>query len=112
MPVLSSSSPPDSHGAGSGSSDTWTQRIGAVAERSPAASSSSIAPTRSRTVSIGLTSDQRARRGQHGPQHLLDLGELLAVGDQRRGQLDDGIAAIVRSTDQAVLVELAREEPA
>src|SRR5207302_7549506 len=41
-----------------------------------------------------------------------DLVELLLAGDQRRGELDDRIAAVVGAADQAAPVELAGEEPA
>ena len=69
-PVVISSSPPSSHGVGSGSSDTCTQRI-AFRHPAPAASSSSR-PGRfaiSRTVSMGLgraakTLPLRARRSK------------------------------------------------
>ena len=53
-PVVISSSPPSSHGVGSGSSETWTQRIGLSLPSEPAVSSSPR-PGRSamsRTVSM------------------------------------------------------------
>src|SRR5579863_7507164 len=112
MPVLSSSSPPESHGVGSSSSDTWTQRIGAPPPRVPAAISSSRAPARSSTVSIARGSESLVRSGEHGAQHLLDLLELLAVADQRRGELNHRVAAVIGAADQAVLIESAREEAA
>src|SRR6266550_5562676 len=49
---------------------------------------------------------------QHWAEHRLDLLELLGVADQRRRQLDHGVAAVVRTTDQAAPVQLAREEAA
>ena len=52
IPVVSSSSPPDSQGVGSGSSEMCTQRTGASAPSSPVASSSPISDTSPRTVSI------------------------------------------------------------
>jgi hypothetical protein len=45
-------------------------------------------------------------------QDRLDLLELLGAGDQRRRQLHDRIAAIVRPADEAAPVELSGEEPA
>ncbi len=45
-------------------------------------------------------------------QDVVDLFELLGVGDQRRRQLDDRVAAVVGAADQAALVELAGEEAA
>ena len=54
-PVVSSSSPPDSHGVGSGSSVMWTQRTGVAAAGCPAASSSPSPSTRLPTVSIRAT---------------------------------------------------------
>jgi hypothetical protein len=53
-PVVISSSPPSSHGVGSGSSETWTQRITLAAPPAPAASSSPRpgSAAMSRTVSI------------------------------------------------------------
>ena len=71
---VSSSSPPDSHGAGSSSSETWTQRIGAPAARSPATSSSSSVPTRSLTLS--------SRRS--GRTHRLALAGLSARAERSR----------------------------
>src|SRR3954467_6513931 len=46
------------------------------------------------------------------PQDRLDLVELLRVCDQRRRELHDGVTAVVRAADQALAVELARQEPA
>ena len=63
MPVVSSTSPPDSHGVGSSSSEMWTQRTGRSRPRSPASRRTS----RSRS---------RSRDGQH----LLERPSRLAVG--------------------------------
>jgi len=52
MPVVRSSSPPDSHRVGSSSSEMCTQRIGRSSPAAPAASSSPQSPTSSATVSI------------------------------------------------------------
>ena len=49
---------------------------------------------------------------QHRPQHVVDLVELLGVADQRRRELDHGVAAIVGAADQPAAVELAGEEAA
>src|SRR5205814_1686114 len=46
------------------------------------------------------------------PEDRVDLLELLRVGDQRRRELDDGIAAVVGAADQPAPVELAGEEAA
>src|SRR3954447_23076355 len=109
MPVVSSSSPPDSHGVGSGSSEMWTQRTGASAPSSPVASSSPISDASPRTVSIGsVTHDPVPRLRQHLAQDAIDDRELLAVRDERRRELDNGIAAVVGAADQAVFEELAR----
>src|SRR3954454_16348645 len=113
MPVVSSSSPPDSHGVGSGSSEMWTRRTGASALSSPVASSSPISAASPRTVSIGsVTHDPVPRLGQHLAQDTVDDLELLGVRYERRGELDDRVAAVVRAADQAVLEELARHEAA
>src|SRR5215218_10393326 len=113
MPVVSRSSPPDSHGVGSCSSEMCTQRTGASAPSSPAASSSPISDASPRTVSIGsVADDPLPRLGQHLAQDTVDDFELLAVRYQRRRELDDGVAAIVRAADQPVLEELARHEAA
>ena len=45
-------------------------------------------------------------------EHVVDLFELLGVGDQRRRQLDHRVAAVVGAADQPALVELAGEEAA
>ena len=52
IPVVSSSSPPDSHGVGSSSSVQCTQRTGASADASPAHSVSPDSASTSATVSI------------------------------------------------------------
>ena len=56
--------------------------------------------------------DPLPRLAQHGAQDRLDLRELLGARDQRRGQLDDRVAAVVGAADQAAVVELAGEEAA
>src|SRR5215210_9545901 len=111
MPVVSSSSPPDSHGVGSGSSEMCTQRTGASAPSSPVASSSPISDASPRTVSMGsVAHDPVPRLGEHLAQDPVDDLELLAVRYERRGELDDWVAAVVRAADQPVLEELARHE--
>src|SRR5919108_1188007 len=143
IPVVSSSSPPDSHGVGSSSSEMWTQRIGRSAPCFPAASSRPHSDTRLPTVSIAALQcatngeERGARRGrprrpptafrllesrlrphlprcllEHRPQHRLHFLELLGVADQRRRELDHGVAAIVRPADESPAEELAREESA
>ena len=49
---------------------------------------------------------------EHLAQDAVDDLELLAVRDERRRELDDGVAAIVRAADQPVLEELAGHEAA
>src|SRR4051794_9716928 len=113
MPVVSSSSPPESHGVGSGSSEMWTQRTGASAACSPAASSRPIPSTRPRTVSMGSVVHHAIPGfAEHRTQDRLDVAELLAVRHERRGELDDGVAAVVGAADQPAAVELAGHEPA
>src|SRR6185503_6716968 len=121
-PVVRSSSPPESHGVGSGSSLMWTQRIGASPEGRPAISSSPTSSSSPWTLSMLPPSSRlgalvRARhpvRGcsQHLAQHRLDLVELALAGDQRRRELHDRVATIVRAADEPVAVELTGEESA
>ena len=125
-PVVRISSPPDSHGVGSGSSVMCTQRTGASAASSPLASSSPISSTRVRSVSIA-----RRRPCCLGPARLscaaiFSEASVSTVaqdarrsprtarvsGDQRRRELDHRVAAVVGAADQAVLVQRAREEAA
>ena len=114
MPVVSISSPPESHGVGSSSSEMWTQRTGASAAAAPAASS------RLELVDQALDGEHLAPSApgppaglvEHRAQDVVDLVELLAVGDQRRSELDDRVAAVVGAADQAPAIELAREEAA
>ena len=49
---------------------------------------------------------------EDGAQHALDLLELLGPRDERRGELDDRVAAVVGAADQAALEQLGREEAA
>src|SRR6188474_3148658 len=107
MPVVSRSSPPDSHGVGSGSSEMCTQRTGASAPSSPVASSSPISDASPRTVSMGsVANDPLPRLGEHLAQDAIDDFELLAVRNQRRRELDDGFAAVVGAANEASLEEL------
>src|SRR4051794_32490716 len=113
MPVVRISSPPESHGVGSGSSDAWTQRIGAPAPSRPATRSSPISSIRPWTVSIVLVvNDFVPRLRQDGAQDAVDLLELRGVSDQRGRELDDGVAAVVGAADQPVLVQRAGQEAA
>src|SRR5947208_695510 len=104
MPVVSSSSPPDSHGVGSGSSEMCTQRTGVSSCSSPASSLTSRSPMSSRTESISPTSASYVhtlgRLGQDWPQDRFDLLELRRPADERRRELDDRIAAIVGAADE------------
>src|SRR5215203_353230 len=97
MPVVSRSSPPDSHGVGSGSSEMCTQRTGASALAPPVVSSSPISDTSPRTVSMGsgariatsairpdTADDPVPSFGEHLAQDPVDDFEFLAVRDQRR----------------------------
>src|SRR3954451_20692542 len=111
-PVVSSSSPPDSHGVGSSSSEMCTQRTGTSRFASPASTSTSRSPSTSRTVSTPAPSavQHPARRLlEDGPQDRFHLLELVGPGDQRRRELEDGVAAVVGAADQAALEELARQ---
>src|ERR1044072_3255683 len=90
MPVVSISSPPDSQGGGSSSSEMWIQRRGASGDSPPAAPPRPPSSSRLCTVSIGppRLGDALPGVGKYPPQHVVDLFELLRVGDQRRRQLD------------------------
>src|SRR5436190_15371922 len=115
MPVVRSSSPPDSHGVGSMSSLMCTHRIGASAASLPVSSSSSVSSSSACSVNIrrsSLGDDPVPGLRERRPENRLDLVELLGVRDQRRGQLHDRVAAVVRAADQALPEELAREEAA
>src|SRR5690348_509249 len=115
MPVVSSSSPPDSHGVGSSSSVMCTQRTGASAASSPVSSSRSMSWTSRWTVSnssLLVLDDPLPRLCEHRAHHRLDLRELLRTRDERRGELDHRVATVVGAADQPALVELAGEEPA
>src|SRR4051794_6352039 len=112
----------------------WTQRTGAAAALAPAASSRSSSSSRLWTVSTWLLADDsflsRSSRaavpapsgrapvhlvpglGEDAVEDVVDLFELLGVGDQRRRQLHHRVAAIVGAADQTALVELAGEEAA
>src|SRR5215212_1786178 len=96
MLVVRSSSPPDSQGVGSSSSEMCTHRIGRSAPSPPAISSRPQSETRLATVSIvtALLVEPLPGLGQHGPQDVLDLLELLRVADQRWSELDHRIAPI------------------
>src|SRR4051812_46609083 len=110
MPVVSSSSPPDSHGVGSTSSEMCTQRTGFSAPAAPATRRRSSSETRSPRVSMALGEPQLARRAlERGAQDRLHLRELLRTGDERRRELHDGVAAVVGAADQPAAEELARE---
>ena len=115
-PVVSSSSPPDSHGVGSRELGDVHPADGRVERRSsPASRRTSRSAKTSRTVSIGAPASAAASvhpaRGllEHGPQDGLDLLELLGAGDQRRRELDDRVAAVVGAADQPAAEQLAAE---
>src|SRR4051812_12880165 len=99
-----------------------TQRTGLPAPAEPATSSSPQSSSRLPTVSTkpsevpaharaaGAVAPEAAlhalrRLRQNRPEHRLDLAEVLAVGDQRRRELDHRIAAIVRAADQPAPVQ-------
>ena len=46
------------------------------------------------------------QRGTDDVDHLAEDG---AVGDERRGDLDDGLAAVIEPRDQAALLQLGRQ---
>src|SRR4051812_17759048 len=116
MPVVSSSSPPESHAVGSASSEMCTHRTGASAASSPATSSSPRSRASSRTVSIRPRSSSALHLLpgllERRAQDRLDLGEVLGAGDERRAERDDGVAAVVGAADQAAAEQLARQEAA
>src|SRR4051794_26455167 len=105
MPVVSSTSPPESHGVGSGSSEMCTQRTGASAWASPASTGKPRSPTSPRTVSTTeelLAGVQHPLRRllQDGAQDRLDLLEVGGTRDERGRQLDDRVAAVVGAADE------------
>ncbi len=118
MPVVSSTSPPESHGVGSINSVMCTQRTGISNPHSPASTLTSSPQSRSPTVSTARSSSPSQHLhplpglGQHRAQDGLDLRELLRAGDQRRRELDHRIPAIIGAADQPAAVELAGEEAA
>src|SRR5215217_8799604 len=116
MPVVSSSSPPETQGVGSSSSEMWTQRTAFSRPASPATTRTSRSRIRSPRASIpsGSAAQVEAVAGllEHRSQHGVDLVELLRARDQRRGQLDHRVAAVVGAADQAVLVDLGGQEAA
>src|SRR4051795_8719986 len=113
-PVVRRISPPESQGVGSVSSEMCTQRTGTSRFASPLSSRTSRSRISSRTESTGRLQELHLPRGllEHRPQHALDLREVLLGGDERRGELDDRVAAVVGAADQAAAEQLAREEPA
>src|SRR3954469_197818 len=56
--------------------------------------------------------DALPRLGEYLTEDSDDLTELLLAGDERRRDLDDGVAAVVRAADQPLLEEPRREEAA
>src|SRR5947209_1873103 len=114
MPVVSSTSPPDSQGVGSASSQMCTQRTGSSSAPAPASSRMSRPSSRSATVSTRSPDDLHAlaRLGQHTAEDLLDLRELLRSGDQRGRELDHRVAAVVGPADEPPPVQLAGQETA
>src|SRR5262249_54464904 len=99
-------------------SEMCTQRTGTSRFASPARTSTSRSPRTSRTVSMALRAARLAlehpARGllEDRAQDGLHLRELLRAGDQRRRELDDRVAAVVRAADEAAAEELARQVPA
>src|SRR3954451_4326288 len=115
LPVVSPSSPPDSHGVGSISSVMCTQRTGASAASSPVSSSRSMSWTSRWTVSTArllVLDDLLPGLGEHRADDRLDLGELLRARDERRRELNHRVATVVGAADEPPLVQLAREEAA
>src|SRR3954452_21271622 len=116
MPVVSSSSPPDSPGVGSSSSELWTQRTAFSSPRSPATTRTSRSRIRSPSASMpaGSAAQVETVAGllEHGPQHGVDLLELLGSRDERGRELDDRVAAVVGAADQPAAEHLRGEEAA
>src|SRR6201994_2754766 len=63
-------------------------------------------PTFIRCLSVrrATGSQSRVRLGQDGAQDLLHLVELSLPVDQRRGELDDGVTAVVRAAVETGVV--------
>src|SRR5229473_4791336 len=57
-------------------------------------------------------SDARPGPGEHGAQYPLDLVEVLLTADQRRGKLDDRVAAVVGAAYQSGVEQRVGQEPA
>src|SRR5215212_74900 len=116
MPVVSSSSPPDSHGVGSSSSEMWTHRTAFSSPASPATRRTSRSRIRSPrgSMAVGSAAEVQPLAGllEHRPQDGVHLLELLGPGDQRRGELDHRVAAVVGAADQPALEHLGGEEAA
>src|SRR5580658_11044049 len=70
--------------------------------------------TRSVTPPDPMNSALEALPGlrQDRAQDALDLVEVLLPADQRRGELDDGVAAVVGAADEPGVEQRVREEPA
>src|SRR3954447_19953424 len=116
MPVVSSSSPPESHGVVSSSSEMWTQRTAFSSPASPATRRTSRSRIRSPSGSMarGAASEVEAVACllEHRPQDGVDLLELLGAGDQRRRELHHRVAAVVGAADQPAAEHLRGEEAA
>src|SRR4051812_21301501 len=95
-----------------------THRTGWSRPRAPATTRTPVPSTMSRTVSMSLgrvlPGEPHAPTGllEHGTQDRLHLGELLRAGDQRRRELDDGLAAVVGAADQPAVEQLGGQETA
>src|SRR5689334_5510128 len=87
-----------------------TQRTGMSTLASPASRPTSTSARTSRMVSMASCVQHPARcLLEDRPQHALDLLELLGTGDERRRELDHGIAAVVGAADQPAAVHLGRQ---
>src|SRR3954470_12426955 len=115
-PVVSRSSPPDSHGVGSRSSVMCTHRTGTSAPSSPAVRLRPMSWMSDRTVSKSASflvpDDPVPGLAQHGPEDRVDLLELLRVGHERGRQLDHWVATVVGAADESLAEELTGEEAA
>src|SRR3954447_21848777 len=116
MPVVSSNSPPDSHGVGSSSSEMCTHRTAFSSPASPATRRTSRSRISSPSGSMPALSASEveavARLLEYRPQHGVDLLELLWPRDQRGRELHHRVAAVVGAADQPAAEHLRGEEAA
>src|SRR4051794_23714005 len=95
---------------------TTTEWPRSTSSRTPAGVSatrySSVLISEGTPTFISTNSHSLGCLGEDRPQHALDLLPLLWPRDQRRRELDDGVAAVVGAGDQAALEQLGADEAA